>query len=167
MPVATALRLRIKHLEKCVDSCPRLALVIPELIRGTMQKKKELPDANSSNIRNCWEFAQYWSEWLTSSVVLRTEDESAWAVDRKQHGNATVRGVTDEAVVDVKTPADEGAVTHQRTKLALSDKDVGVEVRNTIGGLNFATNYGYEVGPARERDVRSRGGPNHRRPGVV
>ena len=34
-------------------------------------------ERNRGMVRNWWEFAQYWSEWLTSSLVLRTEDESA------------------------------------------------------------------------------------------
>jgi len=40
------------------------------------------------------------------------------------------RGLSDEAIVGVKSAADEDAVTYQRVKLLESDKDVGAEGRN-------------------------------------
>jgi hypothetical protein len=40
------------------------------------------------------------------------------------------RGSTDEAVVGVKSVADEDAVTYLRVKLPESDRDVGAEGRN-------------------------------------
>ena len=42
------------------------------------------------------------------------------------------QGVSDEAIVDVKRVAEESAVTYLRVKLLASDKDVGVEGRNTL-----------------------------------
>ncbi len=40
------------------------------------------------------------------------------------------RGSSDEAIVGVKSIADEDAVTYLRIKLSKSDRDVGAEGRN-------------------------------------
>ena len=46
------------------------------------------------------------------------------AVSPKRHGDMRVmgQGVSDEAIVDVKRVADEGAVTYVRVKLLASDR---------------------------------------------
>lgn len=77
---------------------------------------------------------------LTEIVILPGEDPLTLgrhnydAVSPKRHGNVSVmgQGVSDEAIVDVKRVADEGAVMHLRIKLLASDRDVGVEGRNTL-----------------------------------
>jgi len=42
----------------------------------------------------------------------------------------TDRGFSEEAIVGVKTVANEDAVTYQRIKLLESDREVGAEGRN-------------------------------------